>query len=288
MNKTRLRFFVALGLLCGILTQRALAVDHNNVDAGRPLSFDDAEAIAYRERAVEAGLTGSFPNDGKAGLGLGAEFLYGFALNNQISVDADPSVGGRAGSDETRFDAGDVGTSLVNFAQSIFTGDFDGLLLKPINTRFLVTFGGIDTNQISRLVGGLSLLIWWIVIHHVSLLVLLAFVTEFVMVLFSIYSLFFLIASSSIFFVQMQNFGDLMNNILNIGRLPVEIFNGGLRIIFFYIIPVAFIATFPARMLLGRGSATDIVILFIITLTTFFLSQLVWNSALKRYSSASS
>lgn len=181
-----------------------------------------------------------------------------------------------------------VGTSLVNFAQSIFTGDFDGLLLKPINTRFLVTFGGIDTNQISRLVGGVSLLIWWIVIHHVSLFVLLAFVTEFVMVLFSIYSLFFLIASSSIFFVQMQNFGDLMNNILNIGRLPVEIFNGGLRIIFFYIIPVAFIATFPARMLLGRGSATDIVILFIITLTTFFLSQLVWNSALKRYSSASS
>ena len=31
------------------------AVDHNNIDASRPLSFDDAEAIAYRERAVESG-----------------------------------------------------------------------------------------------------------------------------------------------------------------------------------------------------------------------------------------
>lgn len=181
-----------------------------------------------------------------------------------------------------------VGVSLVNFAQSIFTGDFDGLLLKPINTRFLVTFGGIDTNQIARLLGGLGLLIWWVTSHGVSPIILVGFLTEFIMVLFSIYSLFFLVASSSIFFVQMQNFGDLMNNIMNIGRMPAEIFSGGLRIVFFYIIPVAFIATFPARMLLGRGSAVDVVILLVITLITFFLSQLVWNFALKRYSSASS
>jgi hypothetical protein len=164
MNKTRLRFFVALGLLCGILTQRALAVDHNNVDAGRPLSFDDAEAIAYRERAVEAGLTGSFPNDGKAGLGLGAEFLYGFALNNQISVDADPSVGGRAGSDETRFDAGDVGVGLLhNFNREIGnipafalrsdvffpTGrDSDGVKvrLRGILSKYLIQYDRIHLN----------------------------------------------------------------------------------------------------------------------------------------------
>ena len=34
-------------------TLPGFAVDHNNIDAGRPLDFDDAEAIAYREKALE-------------------------------------------------------------------------------------------------------------------------------------------------------------------------------------------------------------------------------------------
>lgn len=115
--------FIKKGLfLIGLVSvsQLAFAIDHNNIDAGRPLGFDDAEAVAYRERAVEAGLGASFPNDGQGGLGLGLEFLYGFALNSHLSLDLDPSVGGRAGSDETRFDAGDLSVGLLhNFNREV-------------------------------------------------------------------------------------------------------------------------------------------------------------------------
>ncbi len=54
--------FLSMGLTV-YLPFVAFAIDHNNIDAGRPLGFDDAEAVAYRERAVEAGISGSFPND---------------------------------------------------------------------------------------------------------------------------------------------------------------------------------------------------------------------------------
>jgi len=107
------RSLIVLGFL-SLIPSLVFAIDHNNVDAGRPLNFDDAEAIAYRERAVEAGVSGAFPNDGPSGLGLGLEFLYGFALNTHLSLDLDPSVGGRAGSDETRFDAGDLSIGLLH------------------------------------------------------------------------------------------------------------------------------------------------------------------------------
>lgn len=79
------------------------AVDHNNLDAGRPLSFDDAEAIAYRERAVEMGVGGVSPNQGPTGLAISTEFIYGFALNSHLSVDIDAAAGGRTELSERNF-----------------------------------------------------------------------------------------------------------------------------------------------------------------------------------------
>src|SRR5689334_6372640 len=104
MRKILLHSLTALGLLCGIASQHALAVDHNNTDAGRPLSFDDAEAVAYRERSVETGVSAQSPHEKPAGYGLAAEFLYGLVLNAHMSVDLDPTWGGRSASKETRFD----------------------------------------------------------------------------------------------------------------------------------------------------------------------------------------
>ena len=119
MRKIMQRLILLVALVSSYQSM-IFAVDHNNIDAGRPLGFDDADAVAYRERAVEAGLSGNFPSDSKAGLGLGMEFLYGFALNTHLSVDVDPSIGGRAGSDETRFDVGNVGVGLLhNFNREV-------------------------------------------------------------------------------------------------------------------------------------------------------------------------
>ncbi|MCI0330046.1 MAG: hypothetical protein L0196_03720 [candidate division Zixibacteria bacterium] len=90
------------------------AVDHNNVDAGRPLSFDDAEAIAFRERAAEIGTGGIYPKGGPAGLAFSTEFLYGFALNSHLSVDLDAAAGGRAGTPEKDFQVGKLGLGLFH------------------------------------------------------------------------------------------------------------------------------------------------------------------------------
>ncbi len=92
----------------------AHAVDHNNIDAHRPLSFDDAEAIAFREQALEFGLNLGWPRNRPLGVGLDAEYLYGFAMNSHLHVGFEPSVGGRAGTDDTRFDPGDVSVGLFH------------------------------------------------------------------------------------------------------------------------------------------------------------------------------
>lgn len=92
----------------------ARAVDHNNIDAHRPLSFDDAEAIAFREQALELGLGLGWPRRRPLGLGLDAEYLYGFAMNSHLSLGFEPSAGGRADTGDTSFDPGDVSLGLFH------------------------------------------------------------------------------------------------------------------------------------------------------------------------------
>lgn len=109
---TRIHAVALLALL--LCSAPAAAVDHNNVDAGRPLSFDDADALAFREQALEFGLGLAWPRRRPLGLGLNAEYLYGFRRNSHLSVGFGPSVGGRAEERDTRPDIGDASIGLFH------------------------------------------------------------------------------------------------------------------------------------------------------------------------------
>ncbi len=76
--------------LAVLLATPAFAVDHNNLDAGRPLDFDDAASVAYREKAFEVGGAIVKPKDGKTGVEGAAELLYGLAKNSHVSLGFDP------------------------------------------------------------------------------------------------------------------------------------------------------------------------------------------------------
>lgn len=74
-----------------LLSSLAFASDHNNIEAGRPLRFDDAYSIAFRERAFEFGLSlDTFRRRGPT-YGNKTEFKYGFAKNQDISVAFEPT-----------------------------------------------------------------------------------------------------------------------------------------------------------------------------------------------------
>ena len=107
LKRSLLRDCLPLILLLSLF-QSVTAVDHNNVDAGRPLSFDDAEAIAFRERALEVGWGGISPHGAPAGVIFSPEFLYGFALNSHLALDLDAVAGGRAGMLDRNFQISDI------------------------------------------------------------------------------------------------------------------------------------------------------------------------------------
>ena len=81
-----MRFVTLIGL--GLASAIVLANDHNNLERGRPLLFDDAYSIAYGEREFEGGF-----NSNSGHLGFSSSFGFGFAMNQDISIGFDANQG---------------------------------------------------------------------------------------------------------------------------------------------------------------------------------------------------
>lgn len=103
----RLTFMLAIALSSTrFAVSPAFAVDHDNIDAHRPLDFDDAETIAFREKSLEFGASVIKPQNGKAGVAGEIEYLYGFQKNWHLSIGFDPSL--LSDGNSRRADIGDV------------------------------------------------------------------------------------------------------------------------------------------------------------------------------------
>lgn len=86
---------IALGVI--LLASLAMANDHNNLDSGRPLRFDDAYSIAFRERALEFGMSLDTFRRNRPDYGIKAEYKVGFAKNQDIGIAFHPFYSGDEG-----------------------------------------------------------------------------------------------------------------------------------------------------------------------------------------------
>ena len=94
------------------LAEPSMAVDHNNIDANRPLNFDDADSIGFREQALDLGAALIIPEGESVGGEFEIEYLYGFAPNTHLNIGIDPSI--EEEDDETEFSIGDLSVGVLH------------------------------------------------------------------------------------------------------------------------------------------------------------------------------
>lgn len=178
--------------------------------------------------------------------------------------------------------------NMDNFVRMIRKGEMDFVLLKPTKPRFLVSTRYFEFDHYPRI----FLLIFLLPVFLRNLGIepgifdWLNFIFLFTLGIFIFYNLFFLLATTNFWFINLFNLQDLFMEMISMGRSPVTIFQGGLRFIFSYVVPIAYVGTFPVKALL---EGPDLKIIFwglLIAIILFALSQWFWNFALKRYSSA--
>ena len=103
-----------------------------------------------------------------------------------------------------------------------------------------------------------------------------------------LYSLWFVLAALSIWFVKVWNATEVLRYTLVAGRYPVSAYPPALRLLFTFVLPVAFLTTVPAEALLGRGSAIWAFGSLLAAGLCLVASRLLWRYAQRFYTSASS
>ena len=103
-----------------------------------------------------------------------------------------------------------------------------------------------------------------------------------------LYSIWFFISTTTIWFVKTWNATEVLRSFLYIGRFPLNSFSLSLRIFFSIFIPIAFITTIPSEVFLGISQLWKILLEVIVASVFLINSRKFWLFALKFYSSASS
>jgi ABC-2 type transport system permease protein len=164
------------------------------------------------------------------------------------------------------------------------------VLLKPIDSQFWLSLRSFSPAGLPEFLMGLGLMIWAARADQGGPMPHLVLATAVVLVAAgaTLYALWFVLATTSIWFVKTWNATEVLRAALSAGRYPVSAFPPLVRLLFTMVLPVAFLTTVPAETLLGRSSGSWIVASLGVAIVALAISRGFWRLALRYYTSASS
>ena len=180
--------------------------------------------------------------------------------------------------------------NLTEIVKHIREGTLDFVLLKPIDSQFFISLRKINPSGFLEILLGFCLLLYCINVNQINFdlsSLTLCFITITCSICI-LYSLWFFISTTTIWFVKTWNATEVLRSFLYIGRFPLDSFSFSLRIFFSVFIPIAFITTIPSEVFLGLSQLWEILLEIIVAIVFIFTSRKFWLFALKFYSSASS
>ena len=187
--------------------------------------------------------------------------------------------------------------NLSKIVGHVQNGTLDFVLLKPIDSQLHLSARHLSPWGLPGVLAGLVLSGWGMVqtltgqrqIGIAALIgPLLAGLALLLAAAAILYSLWFVLAALSIWFVKIWNATEVLRSVLVAGRYPVSAYPAALRLLFTFVLPVAFLTTVPAEALIGRGSWPWIAASWLVALTCLISTRLFWRYALRHYTSASS
>jgi ABC-2 type transport system permease protein len=178
--------------------------------------------------------------------------------------------------------------NLSRIVRQVQLGTLDFVLLKPISSQFWLSFRTLSLWGITDLLFGIALILYAGIKLKISALDYLITLFPISFGIIILYSMWFMMGTTSIWFVKIYNVTEVLRGLLEAGRYPMVAYPAIYRLFFTFIIPVAFLTTIPAETLLGRSAFTTILISGILAFSLLIFSTYFWKFALRFYTSASS
>ncbi len=178
--------------------------------------------------------------------------------------------------------------NLNRIVEQVQKGTLDFVLLKPISSQFWLSTRALSPWGIPDVVFALALIGYAGGRLGVSPWAYLAALIPITLGIISLYSLWFVLGSTSIWFVKIYNVTEVLRGLVEAGRFPMVAYPAAYRFFFTFIVPVAFLTTIPAEVLLGRTDWTWVMGSAGLALGLLWGSHRFWRFALRFYTSASS
>jgi ABC-2 type transport system permease protein len=179
--------------------------------------------------------------------------------------------------------------SLAGMDGEVWRGEFDFTLLRPVRTQFLVSVRkwrllALFDLLLGAMVLGTAVSNMKTSLHFTQILSFLLAMTAGLLILYAI----LLAAASLVFWNPGFMITWVFDSIFQMGRYPVGIYPGWLRLVLTWVIPVGIITTVPAAALTGQLLPGLLAASFVLALISVGAASLLFRTGLRRYASASS
>lgn len=178
--------------------------------------------------------------------------------------------------------------NLNKIVQQVQDGTLDFVLLKPVSSQFWLSTRTVSLWGLPDLIFGMAIIGYAGRSLGVNISGYLLSAIPIFFGLISLYSLWFMLGATSIWFVKIYNVTEVLRGLLEAGRYPMVAYPMAYRFFFTFVVPVAFLTTVPAEAMLGRGEFGWVLGAGVLAVGLFLVSGLFWRFALRFYTSASS
>jgi ABC-2 type transport system permease protein len=178
--------------------------------------------------------------------------------------------------------------NLSKIVEQIQKGTLDFVLLKPVSSQFWLSTRSISPWGLPDILLGLGLIVYGGIQLHLPPINYLLGLIPLSAAFLILYSLWFMLGATSIWFVKIYNVTEVLRGLLEAGRYPLVAYPAAYRFFFTFVVPVTFITTVPAETFLGRWNWTAVGGSIGLAIVLMFAANRFWRFALRFYTSASS
>lgn len=176
------------------------------------------------------------------------------------------------------------------FSRIVHLGELDTILIKPIDSQYLLSFWLINYTSIFRIIVGLifTFFILGKIGAEINLLNVISTLVIFIFSITTLYSIWFSVLTLIIWFTKLDNLIEILFDINGVSRFPQEMFKGISEYLFLFLLPLTLIIVTPSQILLSKLNWFNIILLISLSIALLLFSRKFWKFALSYYSSASS
>ncbi|MEB3231574.1 MAG: ABC transporter permease [Leptolyngbyaceae bacterium] len=178
--------------------------------------------------------------------------------------------------------------NLNRIVRHVQEGTLDFILLKPISSQFWLSTRTLSPWGLPDIIFGILMIGYAGQQLNLNLQNYCSGILPILCGFASLYSLWFMLGSTSIWFVKIYNVTEVLRGLLEAGRFPTIAYPASYRLFFTFVVPVAFLTTVPAQALLNQLDNQWFFAAFGLAIALLWLSQRFWQFALRFYTSASS